>query len=158
MFKLALVCAVLVTAAAEKCNIDCTLFTKFEEVVDGKTVDLLAGLPETFKKCDETKAIACTDNTVCFSLSPTIKADTTVDDVKSGNVTIEIKSEMCLASGAEMTSELCNMFSTSIETGMGVDDINGKKIVNLDTDCGKFSAASGFGFSAILVTIMYILY
>ena len=157
MFKLALVCAVLVTAAAEKCNIDCTLFTKFEEVVDGKTVNLLAGLPETFKKCDETKAIACTDNTVCFTFSPTIKADTTVDDVKSGKVTIETKHEMCLASGTEMTSELCTAFSTSFTGGIeGV--INGKKIANLNTDCGNFSAASGFGFSAILVTIMYILY
>ena len=157
MFKLALVCAVLVTAAAEKCNTECMLFTKYEEVVDGKTEDFLAAMPENLKKCDETKAIACTDNTVCFTFSPTIKADTTVDDVKSGKLTIETTSEMCLASGTEMTSELCDAFSTSFTGGIeGV--INGKKIANLNTDCGNFSAASGFGFSAILVTIMYILY
>ena len=157
MFKLALVCAVLVTAAAEKCNTECILYTKFEEVVDGKTEDFLAGMPETFKKCDETKAIACTDNTVCFSFSPTIKADTTVDDVKSGKLTIELKREWCLASGTEMTSKWCTEFSAFL-AGSIKGDINGKEIANLDADCRKFSAASGFGFSAILVTIMYILY
>lgn len=156
-FKLALVCAVLVTATAEKCNTACTLFTKFEDVVDGKTEDLLADMPESFKKCDEALATACPDSTVCLSLTPTIKADTTVGE-SSGKVTITSKSEMCAPSGAEMTDDLCKVFSSSLESVLEGVMINGKKITNLETECGKFSGASGLGFSAILVTIMYILY
>ena len=136
-------------AAAESadCYNGCSIFTKYTLTVGDKTTDLMKDMPT---KCTGT-AVACPDKSECMSFTPTIKGDATIGE-DTGKIEMATKSIMCLPEGTKMTKEVCDAFSNTLTSSLtGV-------FKNVETDCGKFSSASTFGFGALLVAVMYLVY
>ena len=151
MTKLAVLCTFLaVMAAAESadCFNGCTIFTKYTFTVGDKVTDKLKDT-DVATKCKGVAA-PCPDKTKCMFFTPTIKADATIGE-DDGKIEMASNSTVCLPDGSKMTKEACDTFETGIKL-----TLTGFK--NVEIDCGKLSSASTFGFGALLVAILYIVF
>jgi hypothetical protein len=122
--------------------------------IGGQTTkkDMLAEQPDDQKKC-QMKATACADNTSCKSYVSAITADMDIASVKAGMV-IETKNYIC-SSGKDLTDAVCDASMDYVKK------ILGDTLQNIKTECKDFkdetvSSASGFGFGALLVAILFI--
>ena len=143
--------ALVAADSEEKCNNGCTLITKYKIKVGDEDKDMLADMPDSVKKC-QTTAAACTGDNVCKAFTPSVSADLEVSGVK-GKMDLTAKTEFCVPKDAKMTTEICDQYTTAIKSM-----VTGGVFSNVKADCGKLSGASSFGFGALLVSILYILY
>ena len=159
MNKFAVLClglaAMAMTVESSKCWEGCTLLTKYVMTMNGETTDMMKEMPEESKKCAG-ETVTCSSGTACKSYTMTMTGDMTLGII-SGKLDMTSETTMCVPDSVTATTELCTATEDSLKSMLG------GTMTNINVECSALKAASvssatGFGFGAFLVTIVYFLY
>ena len=151
MLKLAVLCSFLVAAETTLCQNGCRKLTSCIMSGNGQT-DCPDAMGDHMNSCNVI-ATNCSSGEACYNRDYSVTAD-----LMGTRLQMEYNEEKCIAKGKKMTNSSCETWDdleqTMIASGFS----------NLEMNCGTFklvnalNSAAEFGFSALLVTAMYILY
>ena len=156
--------AMTMTVESSKCWEMCVIFNKMKVKVLGEIRDLKSQLPDEYKKCSG-KIVTCSSGNSCKSFIMTMTGDikdTTGMGRVGGSFDMEANSTYCIPDTATTASEYCSTHETGLTEFESMLTQQGG-MIDFNVNCTSLQAASissaaGFGFGALLVTIVYLLY